>query len=61
MSYFWQFILWTFGAILMVACCIGDIIIANWLGLGISVVAFVLDTANAVMAFKRWRQWRKRK
>lgn len=44
--------------ILMVACIIFDIAMANWPALAICVVALILNIGSAIRDFKRWRTQR---
>ena len=55
-----KFIFWTALALLMLVCCIIDIVTGKWFALGICMIALVLDTIDAILAFKEWRHWRKK-
>ena len=51
-----KFISWTALALLMLVCCIIDIVTGNWFAFGICIIALVFDTIDAILAFRRWRK-----
>lgn len=51
-----KFIFWTLLALLMVVCCVIDIITGAWFALSVSIIALILDSANSFFAFKQWHR-----
>lgn len=54
MSHLTKSILWLALALLMVFCCVINVINQNWFPLGICSVAFVLDIFNTFTEFSAW-------
>ena len=54
MSHLTKAILWLLLALIMIFCCVLDIMGQNWFALVICIIAFVMDTANASMEFSAW-------
>jgi hypothetical protein len=49
-----KFIFWTLLALLIVVCCVIDVIGQNWFALSVSFIALILDSAESFFAFKQW-------
>ena len=49
-----KFIFWTLLALLMVVCCVLDVINQDWFALSVSIIALILDSAESFFAFKQW-------
>lgn len=56
MSHLTKAILWLVFALIMVFCCVIDVITQNWFALVICIIAFVADIVNASTEFSAWAQ-----
>lgn len=54
MSHLAKTIFWLALALLMVFCCIIDIMGQNWFALVVCIFAFILDALNAFNEFSAW-------
>lgn len=54
MSYLTKAIFWLLLALLMVFCCVINIINQNWLAFIVCALAFVFDSAQTFVAFSAW-------
>lgn len=54
MSHLTKAILWLLLALLMVFCCVIDVINQNWFALVICIIAFVFDIIDASVEFSAW-------
>lgn len=54
MSHLAKAIFWLLLALLMVFCCIVDVINQNWFALVVCVIAFVMDIADAISQYMIW-------
>lgn len=62
MSHLAKTIFWLLLALLMIFCCVLDIINQNWFALVVCIIAFVMDITNASVEFSAWaREQGKRK
>lgn len=49
-----QTLFWLALALLMIFCCVIDVINQAWFALAVCIVGFVLDTINASVKFAVW-------
>ena len=61
MSHLTKAISWLVLALIMVFCCVIDVINHNWFALVICIIAFVLDINNASTEFSTWARERGKK
>ena len=61
MSHFTKAILWLALALLMVFCCIVDVIRQNWFTFVVCIIAFVFDIIDAANEFSAWAREQGRK
>ena len=62
MSHLTKAILWLALALLMVFCCVIDVMGQNWFALVVCVVAFVFDIIDAAIEFSAWaREFRRKR
>ena len=54
MSHLTKAILWLAIALLIVFCCIIDVMVQNWFAFVMSAIAFVFDIINASIEFSAW-------
>ena len=54
MSHLTKAIIWLALALLMVYCCIMDVIGQNWFAFVVCAIAFVLDIVDASIEFSAW-------
>lgn len=54
MNHLIKAILWLAFALIMAFCCVIDVILQNWFGLVICIVAFVFDILDASIEFSTW-------
>jgi Flp pilus assembly protein protease CpaA len=54
MSHLTKAILWLLLALLMIFCCVLDVINQNWFALVVCIIAFVFDIVDASVEFSAW-------
>lgn len=54
MSHFTKAILWLLLALLMIFCCVLDVINQAWIALAMCIIAFVFDIVDAAIEFSAW-------
>ena len=54
MSHLTKAILWLVCSLLMLSCCVVDVIEQNWLGFVMCVIVFVFDIIDASIEFSAW-------
>lgn len=61
MSHLTKAILWLVCSLLMLSCCVIDVIEQNWLGVVACVIIFAFDIIDAAIEFSAWAREEGRK